>query len=87
MGKAKAKRAATKIPASKWWAVTTDSDYTQIEANGLSVEEGVLTLHNGGNVLAAWNSWRKVERIDPPPPPAAIEAEPEGEPAVEGAEA
>ena len=83
MAKAKAKKAPGK-PTPKWWRITTDDSYTDIEANGMTVEDGVLMLHNGGSVLAAWNSWRKVERIDPP---ATTEAHEPDEPVAEGAEA
>lgn len=57
-------------PAStlKKWRVVTATDTTDIEADNVHIEDGVLILYsNGQAVAAAWNEWRYVTRLVEPP--------------------
>ena len=85
MAKAKAKKATAVKNHAKWWRITMEDQYTDIEAASIHIDEGVLTLHNNGTIVAAWNAWRKIERIEPPVP--FVEPDHDSEPLGEGADA
>jgi len=67
-----AKPGKTTKPAPKKWRVVTATDTTDIEADDIDIQDGILILGKS-SILAAWSDWRYVTLlVDPPPPePAA----------------
>jgi hypothetical protein len=54
---------------TKKWLVVTDADKTEIDADTVQVNDGVLILfRNGASIVAAWNSWRYITRMVEPTP-------------------
>lgn len=67
---AKTSKKATSTSTFKKWRVVTDTDQTDIEADGVGVDEsGVLIFSKKGAIIAAWSLWRSVIQLPPEPPP------------------